>query len=125
MGSLSEMLFVSSEGGQSIEGVEGDSGFAAGESAVARMDLMLDRTMSDPEGVEVRDGPWLDFAILGLFSATWPTPPAAADGLLCSGCFENGRVSGGSKFSLASSGSCLIIIALSLLPDMWSGCPLG
>ena len=126
MGSLSEMLVVSSEGGQSIEVVEGDAGFAAGASAVARMDLMLDRTMSDPEGVEVLDGPWVDFAILGLFSATWPTPPVAADdGLLWSGCLANGRVSEGSKFSLTSSGSCLIIIALSLLLDMWSGCPLG
>ena len=77
MWSLNERLVVSSEGGQSIEVVEGDAG------AVARIDLMLDRTMSDPEGVEVRDGPRVvDAAFLALFSATWPAPTATSDDLL-------------------------------------------
>jgi len=83
MWSLNEMLVVSSEGGQSIEVVEDDEGLAAaGVSAVARMDLMLDRTKSDPEGLEVRDGPRVDFALLALFPATWPTPTGSANDLL-------------------------------------------
>ena len=93
MGSFNEMLVVSSEGGQSIEGTAagGVSGFAAaGESAFASMDLMLDRTTSDPDGVEVWDGPRVNVALLALFSATGATPATTVDDLFRSACLLAG-----------------------------------
>ena len=92
MGSFNEMLVVSSEGGQSIEEAAGGvSGFAAaGESAFASMDLMLDRTTSDPDGVEVWDGPRVNVALLALFSATGPTPATTVDDLFRSSCLLAG-----------------------------------
>ena len=90
MGSFNEMLVATSEGGQSIEGTAagGVSGFAfaAGESAFASMDLMLDRTTSDPDGVEVWDGPRVNVALLALFSAAGPTPATTVDDLFRSAC---------------------------------------